>query len=718
MMSILPRLRRLVARRALGTIASLLCAVAPQQREALGQIRGNPLRPASPASVEAKHGAGQVNGATSLTSQQIQTASAVLLDLNPDVDASTRIAAAASLWHSPEIEAVDPLAEALRSGRAEVMLPVLHLIAAAATPRREFLQPLIDAMVEGAGTAEQALHAALATYGESAVSAAARIAASTSTPVEHRIRAIRCMGAFRLPGPTCAEHLLGLLDPARKESLPIIDAACDSLGSITGMVWGRDAVAWRDWWTTARNLAPEAWAPDAVRSLSARLTDLQARHDLLARRYVNALRDLFVRLPLDQQLAALQPLLEDDTLLVREFALDRVGRLLRDSERVPPEIQSLLVRRLDVEPSGRLRLQTATLLNQLNDDSLSAWLGRTIESETRPAIAGGLLQLIADRHESVSISVITRWLPDDTAGEPTAAAAWFMMRDGKVHTDELAMLRAGVTEVFDRRKGPMVVRLMALVCDDARLPQVEALLDDPAESVRRAAAEGLRARGRTEPLVARAADPVIFAQAVESLVEGEPTLNSFTALAQLEPVQPESRQLWSGALVRLAHRLPVATLLAADNVLMARGVELPVRAQAIAQAVAGSPNAPEPLPTALVARIAEIRLTQDDANGALQVLSLPSATDDPTLTDLRFDSLLMLARYDEAEQVYHDPAAWLAAMDRVTHRRPDLIGAVRTEILSRFHESLTEDQRTALRQSSAEGRGAAADGTSSMGLPG
>ena len=720
MMSNLHRLRRFVAPCSRGRSARYLCALAVLTIApgTLGQVRRNP-HPASPhaagnpATIDQETG----NPSQPLTPQQVQSAGALLMDLDPGIDPAKRLVAATSLWHSPDVEAAAALSEALRSGRAEVMVPVLDLMAASASPRRELLQPLLDAIVEGVFDIEPSLHAALAAYGEAGLNAAGRIASSGIALMDQRIRAIRCLGSFTRLGPACVEHLIALLDPDRKEPQPIIDAACESLGSVTRMAWGRDVAAWRDWWASARTQSPDAWAPDAVRTLSSRLNDLQARHDLLARRYVNALRDLFVRLPLDQQLAALPPLLEDDTLLVREFALDRVSRLLRDSERVPPEIQSLLVRRLDAEPSGRLRLQTATLLNELNDEALPAWLERAIESESRASVASGLLQLLADRHEKVSITVITRWLKDEMAGEPAATAAWIMMRDAAVSEEDLVVLRESVADAFRHRKGPMVVRLMASICTDDMLPEVDTLLSDPVESIRRACAEGLRARGRTDLLIARSGDPVIFSQAVESLVESDPTLNAFTTLAQLEPAHPESRQLWSGALVRLAHRLPISTLLAADNILMSRQVELPVRAQALARVVIASEDAAEPLPTALVARVAEIRLAHDDANGALQVLAATNSTDDPTLTDLKFDSLLMLARYDEAEQVRDDVDAWLTAMDRVTRRRPDLIGGLREEILNRFHDSLTDDQRTALRQANAEGRGTA-DGESGMELPG
>ncbi|MHC4142461.1 MAG: hypothetical protein ACYSUF_11480, partial [Planctomycetota bacterium] len=120
--------------------------------------------------------------------------------------------------------------------------------------------------------------------------------------------------------------------------------------------------------------------------------------DAIAERLAEALRDMFLMLSTEDQLARLPDLLDDELAPVRAFALGRVERRLRDSERIPEPVQQKLVERLN-DP-GELptsRLLAARLLNDLNYQPTADLVAAVLAEEKDPQIARGYLEILARR---------------------------------------------------------------------------------------------------------------------------------------------------------------------------------------------------------------------------------------------------------------------------------------------------------------------------------
>jgi hypothetical protein len=222
-------------------------------------------------------------------------------------------------------------------------------------------------------------------------------------------------------------------------------------------------------------------------------------------------------------------------------------------------------------------------------------------------------------------------------------------------------------------------------------------LDDPDPPLRRAVAEGLAARGAMQPLLARAGDPAVYPVLLDVVTSGPADLDGFSQLVNLRPDQP-MHEPWVRAVERRAAELNVRDLIEADRLLAAAGADDALRTGVLkSTADAPPPGTPPGDLNTLVLRLAPLLIQHGDAGHASDInerLDNPSGS--PDLAAVRVTAAVRSSRFDLAARANGDPAAWIAELESMSEKTPDLAMKDRDEIASRFAESMSDDQWTAL----------------------
>jgi hypothetical protein len=635
--------------------------------------------------------------------RQLQVFGPVLLNPSSDIDAGTRRSAAAELLDMNSPEALEVLSEALRSRRPAVALAALAAMQRAATLPERLLDPCVQALETASAEVMPALAIVLARYDETAASRIAEIALRAGATPAARLNAVNALGFCR--SRQAAAALMRTLETApAAASAPFFDpaaaellrASTASLERMTGLSHGNDLNAWRAWWSRVASESDEQWFRLVSESLAHRVATLQQQlqeqrqaTERTSRELFSTYRDLFPALPIGEQLKRLELLLEDRLPPLREFGLNRVGVLARDSVRIPGNVVDLVRARLSDEVP-ELRLAAAELLDELGDERASEAIAARLTTETSPQVIAGMLNLLARRPTQASLAPTLRLLGNDASADHAADALWQILQSPLGTAANLAEVREPA-RVAARRLTPATLRLAALVGDERDTADLTVLLDDDNPARRAAVAEGFFRRGLRQPLLDRSGDEAIYPFVIRAIADGPADLPAFTMLAGLEP--PEAhRRLWGEMVLKMASRLPADDLLIIDEVLRSIAyADVALRRDLMAQAVARPRDAiSSETRTRIVERLAPMLIDLGEAARAHELLeSLNGNTASPTLRVPRFQAAALTGHYDLAAQIQPDPAQWVSLLAREFERGNPATVRLHDEIARRFGEQLT-----------------------------
>ena len=647
--------------------------------------------PAAPATV------GQPDDElTSRQHRQIEVFGRTVLNPSHDIQAETRRHAAEELIAMNVPAAIDILDQSLRSGQPQVILPVIDAMASSPQPVQGLLEAAISTMQESSGEALEKLSMVLPRYGPPALDMVSRRALDREVPPVQRIGFIHALGAFRTRDS--ASRIMALLDGQHPAPREIITAACASLGRLTGLPYDSDVQQWRRWWAEHGDEPVEDWLGNMVQQLSSRITEIEQQiqlhkqaNDDIAGRLADTLHELFMVLSPNEQLDRLPELLSDELVPVRQFAMGRVERLLRDSERVPEPVPATLAQRLrDTAEVSPLRLSAAGLLHDLNYQGTAELVAAALNNESDHQIATGYLEILAKRPTQAGLDATLRWLNDPAAGKAAAQALWAIISNDLLEDVRLPAARRAARAALEQQGTPLHARLLAGIGEDQDLARVEGLLDAPDPAARRAVAEGLCWAGRKEPLLRRVGDDEVYPFVVRVLIQGPADLATLRQVAQLAP--PEAHhQEWAHAIRALAERLAPADLLAADDMLASlEHVDLQLRAAVLAKVADIPPKTTIPQQrSSLLARLAELRLALGQYELAFDVIqALDGAPMTPALARLRFRAAALAGHYEEAADFNEDVLAWVELLVEAAEPNPLAAVALRKEIQRRFGDQL------------------------------
>ncbi len=634
---------------------------------------------------------------TERENRQLEVFDSMVRNPSTDIDAGIRVTAAEELIAMDITAATDRLSAALRSGEPVVVSAVIDAMAASPEPVDDLLPAATETLTDANDEQLKKLYLVLPRYGDKALSMVAAAARDREEPPARRVGPISALAAFR--SREAAVQLMSLLQEPEPQPPEIVAATGASLEKLTGLPYGADADQWRHWWEKLKDEPIENWLRVMVIHLSTRTAELERESHLqtrereeIARRLTEALRELFLSLPTDEQIARLPDLLSDDLAPVRAFALGRVERRLRDSDRIPEAVQGNLAERLaDTNETPASRLMAARLLNDLNYQGTSYLVAKGLVDERDAAIAAGYLDILAKRPSPTALPQVLLWLNDSHAGDAAGDALWSMLTREMVATDDVIVRRA-VRQALQWRTEPtpQLIRALAAVGEQTDRADIEALLDDPDELLRRAAAEGLAFAGDLEPLLLRAADPQIFPFAIRLLATGPANVETMRALAELAP--PDGyRQEWTQAIRTAADDLSPHDLIATDDVLASyEHVDPLLRADILSRV----PELPTEVLTTnqrseLLVRLARLRIDLGDYQIAYDDLEWPNgAPTSPALIDIQFEAAVLSGHYDEAAVINDDVMVWVALFKTLAETQSPIATDVRDEIRNRFLNDL------------------------------
>ncbi|MCH7848010.1 MAG: hypothetical protein IIB53_06560 [Planctomycetes bacterium] len=620
-----------------------------------------------------------------------------------EIEPATRRGAAEELIAMRLAPATAILRQALGSGRGPVVVAVIEAMEASPQPVAGLLQTVIATLQAASPQIVERLSSLLPRYGEPALQLAGSMALDPGASAASRLGPITALGSFR--SRQSAGYLMTLLEREPPEPAEVVAGACRSLERLTGFPFGSDAKRWRTWWAEHKDEPLENWLRIMVQQLSARVADLEQRiqqlkrdNDSIAQRVVEAEREVLMGLSPVDQFARLQVLLSDPLTPIRQFAVDRVERLLRDSELAPIQVQDKLAQRLADAGEGRsLRLSAARLLNDLNYPRTGELVAAALASESDPTRAAGYLEILVKRPSPSALDVLTTWLNDAQAGRTAADAAWALVNSAALDETALAELRSNARHAASQHTTPAHVRLLAGLGEDVDRAGIESWLDSDDPAIRSAAAKGLSWAGVLAPLQQRAADEAIYPHCIHLIAQGDVNLTTLRELVRVAPPQPH-QQMWMVATAGFFGKLPPGEMLQGDDILASFDhVDQTLRVAVLARAARLPDDAlPADQRAALFLRLAELWLATGNPQSAHDLLvRIDEASAPLNLGPLQFRAAALAGHYDIAAGLNNDAAVWVDLLTELA--QSDAVSAVklRDEIQRRFEGALDEQTQAA-----------------------
>ena len=633
--------------------------------------------------------------------RQLQIFGPILLNPSTDIDANTRQNAAQELIEMGAPEATEVLAEALRSRKAPVMQAAVSALYTSRASLPELSDPAVIALVGAPAEALEPLSWLVSQYGDPALRRVAELATNKSASADSRLGPIYALGSFR--NRSAAGHLISILQASSQGNpgaAQTTHAACSSLERLTGLPYSTDSARWSQWWQEASALSDEQWYRLVADSLSRRIAELQQQliretsaSQVASRELAEAYRDLYPALSTDEQLRRLPKLLDDQLPAVREFAINRISLLLRDSVRIPAEVQSKLAQRLgDENPS--LRLAAARLLDELNYESTGDVVAARLSAEKNATVIRGYLEILAKRPCAAAVEPLRRMLRDRDLGPSAASTLWHILATIAIDNGEVASLLEAARNAYHQHPSAPAARLLACVGDTSDVADMTTLLDSDDRSLRIAVAEGFARRGLRQPLLDRVDDPDVFIFAVDCIAHAEASIANLTQLARLNP--PEGcKQAWLEALQAMAGRLGPSQAIAIDDLLASvPGVGEVVRLAILQEALKAPPEQLGDARLKIIVRVAPLLIERGEAARAHELLeATPQSPGSAQLQGLRFKAAVLSGHYDAAASLDSEPRPWVALLADVVER--DLVAAatLRDEIERRFAGRLVKDDQ-------------------------
>ncbi len=637
--------------------------------------------------------------------RQMEVFGGTIRNPSSDIDPDIRRQAAEELIAMENPGATERLSDALRSGEPVVIQAVIDALESGSEPVPGLLPAATETLRHVTDQQLEKLALILPRYGEPALKQVATLARDKTEPAERRAGPIYALSSFR--SREAAVQLMILLDEEQAESPQIVSAAGASLERLTGLPYGDDAVQWRRWWDRLKNEPIENWLRIMVLHLSNRTSELEREvhektreTEQTARRLAEAMREMYLTLNADQRIERLPALLSDELSPVRQFALGRVERRLRDSEQIPEVIHIRLAERLnDREELPASRLLAARLLNELNDPATPNLVAAAIADETDAKNAAGYLEILARQPTPEAFEQILLWLDDADAGKAAAGALWGLVSNRMIPKDDVATTRRAVRLALEGQMWPSLVCTLAAIGDPEDRRRAVGLLDSTDPALRRNAAQGLAFAGDLAPLLERARDENIYPFALRLVAQGPPRLDTLRTLADLVPPEAQ-RSEWARAVKAAADALPPTELQAIDDLLRSTPQVNPaLRADVLGRVTTLPPNTlGQDQRIELLVRLAQLRIELGEFQGAYDILVWPNGTAAPqALAGIKFTAAILAGHYDEAAALNADAAAWVGVLEKHAATRPQAAAALGTEIRRRFGERLTAEVASRLR---------------------
>lgn len=653
-------------------IAAIVCVVGLLGWPAvnLAQAPGNGLRP---------------RAETHRLSVEQQQEMQLLLDLVDDVklDMDKRVGAAAGLLGRTWPQARDALVERLAGNSPPtVKLAIARALAGQSTPPQQFVQPLIDLIGTEDEALNQAVGVALGRYENHDVSERlAGVATDGDASLAARRGAIAAMAEHRRPGTVGV-----LVELAANPDQPAIgSAAAAALQRATGISqFGDDGGAWARWWQENKDLSPDRWLEQLVDSLSSRNRELHARAEQLTGRLTDAYTRLYIATPIEQRPALLKQMLSDPIESLRFVAMNQIERALLNAQPIGPEIRQIVLEHLS-DANAQVRAKSAALLRDLGEESAADAVAERLLAEHEPSVQVAYLSLLTTmpRAQAVGSAMVLLGREETRAAAAgcLAAAEQAQMLDSADQASIVALIQGHLDQ--GQPIEPALVRLLGQLSDADAAPLFVALLDNPLNTVRQAAADVIIERDMPiGPLLQRIDEPALADKALEAAARRGRDWATVELLLNSPPSNPTLRPAWRGAIAAIAGRLNIEQLQRLDQAIVKAELPIELRIDVLKQGLGALPapttttnGTDTPVTPAIdrqrammLLRLGRLYLQVDQPRPAHEILQslrrIHDELDDPQARQLWVASvhaLLKLGEYDAAVRLVNEMPAPVAA---------------------------------------------------------
>lgn len=647
----------------------------------------------------------------------------------PGADSSIRLGAAQRLLRlatsdSPLAEQAESvLREGLRSNDETRVTAIVDAVRSAEPALRDRLsRSLVSALLDAArttpGPRRDGLRAAFADLGESAVATLGAIAGDQQADEARRLTAVWALEAMSHISAT--EALVGLLDRRRAAIEPVRRAACDALERNFQRGFGQDEGRWREWWLREAGGRGDDSVLEGLRrrllDVERRLSDQEQERTRLESRLASLYGEIYLALDPAQRQERTVRLLEDELPVVREYALGLVDRMLQNFESPGEPLQEAILGRIDPErePRPAIRSRALALLESIRRPDFAERVTPFFVQESDPKVLGAYLTMFQQRPATSDaaferLASLLERSGNDAALEEELARTIVRLGDvGALNEDRMARLRPIARTMENKLTTPAFVRLAGAVAEESRLDRVEALLTSPDRSLRRAAAEVMRQRGRRDTLAAHHADEAIYPVAIRAAADPPPSLESLRRILSWTPPTESASSDRAQVVAELATALPLSELLAADDLLL--GEEWPTEAMRLeilskavkrASEVNGGATRSEgstTVPPSVLIRLGNLLIGSDDPRRLQTVIDRLGNSHEDGAEELRFAAAILQQQYDLAEELRPDPAIWLDLLERLVARGSAAAAPLNDELDRRFRTDLTPEQSVRLQK--------------------
>ena len=428
--------------------------------------------------------------------------------------------------------------------------------------------------------------------------------------------------------------------------------------------------------------------PNGTRQINARVDhkpSLQMRT-----RLIEAYKELWPLISVDQQHKKLPTLLNDPLHELRSFGIERISVLNRDGEATEEELQTVVSLLADV--NQRVRLSAAKLLPEINLSNLAQSVASYLANEEDENVASLEISYFRDNPNPVAIEPILARINTNLVAE---SADTFVSLLGAIprSTENYSIWIQFVRDAKRLHYVPTLLTLEAILGTDKDRRLLIPMLKGNIDPTRLSVAKGFAAVGYWEPLLERIEDPSLMPFTVTAL-QNKGDLEAFKTLLSLRSEIKVAD--WDTAALRILKSLDTRSLLLADDLL--RGVgETDLRLNILMKVWKQSEN------RSLVARIAIAKRTvpllnsRGRAGEALLLLEeYGDSINDEELLSLQFDTAILASSWDSAADVRPEPQPWVNAWQTMKTQDPAAAVVIRQQIIQRFEDLLTESQRQAL----------------------
>ncbi len=612
---------------------------------------------------------------------------------NPAVPRELRVGAANRLSRLGSPEAAEAIGEALETGSELTRQVVIDGVRARGLTNQRVVIRVYSAAIDGLVPLDDAAFI-IGRSGEIAIDDLVARLAEESEP-RRRKAVFELLG--RITDPSAARSLVELMQEsvAQTEDAIAIDAALRRWSDTSS---SRSAEGWKSWWS---RMNIDGSASQALGQLAERIerenqraNNAENRAETLARRLADLhARTLTMLDEVDRDVRILA-LLVDQEVVLRAVAIAQVERMLRNGRILPDLIRGGLSLRLDdVDPT--IRIAASRVLDTAGGEAFGAKLVESLADENDPLVLAAGLELLGNRPQPqvVAFAIVMLGHENAEVARFSARALGAVAMAGLMTDDQLVAVRGAIPprESFINRE---IARLAVLAAQDPSDAEVIDLLEVEDVQVRRGAAEGLRARGHREVLLARATTPEVRRIAWQAWAEPPFMVANLEAIMQLRPddeVEESDLATWQSAVARIFEGVSAGEVVRLDSILNDDPVQFEARRTALARA-AIAPEISREQRLAAARRLARRLIEIGRPIEAATELKLLGATADSPLGDDLFEALLLAEAWEDAVAVRPDPEAWVTFLEARILAEPAVARLLLAEIDRRFEDRLKEPQ--------------------------